>query len=61
MEKNYTLYGTKIQNNKTNEIGLLICTWVNSYADGNIDFATCVDPKGKQYNIEMDFITPIEE
>ena len=26
-EKNYTLYGTKIFNFKTQEIGLLICLW----------------------------------
>lgn len=39
-EKNYMLYGTKIYNYKTKRIGLLICTWVNKFADGNIDFAT---------------------
>lgn len=61
MEKDYTLYGTKIQNNKTNEIGLLICVWINKFADGNINFATCVDSKGKRYNTPLDNITPIEE
>lgn len=55
------LFGTKIHNNKTNEIGLLIYTWTNSFADGDIEYATCVDKKGKRYNIEMDLITPVEE
>lgn len=59
--KNNMLFGTKICNNKTNEIGLLIYTWTNSFADGDIEYATCVDKKGKRYNIEMDLITPVEE
>ena len=33
VEKNYKLYGTKILNLKTQEIGLLICLWENKYAD----------------------------
>ena len=32
-------YGTKILNLKTQEIGLLICTWKNKFADGEVDFA----------------------
>ncbi|CCY23660.1 unknown [Brachyspira sp. CAG:484] len=54
-------YGTKIINRKTNEIGLLIKTWLNDYADGGVWFATCVDKNGKRYHIELDEITPIEE
>ena len=54
-------YGTKILNHKTNEIGLLIYSWTNTFADGEIPYATCVDKNGKKYNIEMDLITPIEE
>lgn len=54
-------FGTKIFNSKTKEIGLLIKTWKNQYADKAVDFATCVDKNGKKYNIELDFITPIEE
>lgn len=53
-------FGTKILNTKTNEIGLLIKTWENVFADGIVPFATCVDTKGKRYNIELDFIIPIE-
>lgn len=53
-------YGTKILNHKTNEIGLLIYTWDNTFADGDVPFATCVDKNGKRYNIEMDNISPIE-
>lgn len=56
-----TMFGTKILNNKTNEIGLLLYTWDNTFADKDVPFATCVDKNGKKYNIEMDFITPIEE
>ncbi len=33
VEKDYKLYGTKILNLKTQEIGLLICLWENKYAD----------------------------
>ena len=36
-------YGTKVLNLKTQEIGLLICTWKNKFADREVDFATCVD------------------
>ena len=36
-EKDYMLYGTKILNLKTQEIGLLICTWKNKFADAEID------------------------
>lgn len=54
-------FGTKILNHKTNEIGLLIKTWTNKFADADVPFATCVDKNGKKYNIELDNITPIEE
>ena len=54
IEKDYKLYGTKILNLKTQEIGLLICLWENKYADKAVDFATCVDKTGKRYNIELD-------
>lgn len=33
-DKDFTLYGTKILNLKTQEIGLLICIWENKFADG---------------------------
>lgn len=55
-EKDYKLYGTKILNLKTQEIGLLICLWENKFADKTVDFATCVDKTGKRYNIELDNI-----
>ena len=54
--KDYQLYGTKIVNLKTHEIGLLICIWKNQFADGEVDFATCVNKQGKIYNIELDNI-----
>lgn len=55
------LYGTKILNLKTQEIGLLICLWENKYADKTVDFATCVDKTGKRYNIELDNIRGFED
>ena len=61
IEKDYHLYGTKILNLKTQEIGLLICTWKNKFSDAEIDFATCVDRKGKWYNIELDNIRGFED
>ncbi|MFI3301129.1 MAG: hypothetical protein R3Y28_06885 [Candidatus Gastranaerophilales bacterium] len=59
--QDYTLFGTKIKNNLNNEIGLVIFTWINTYADDEVKFATCVDRKGKKYNIELDNITPLED
>ena len=56
-----TMFGTKIFNQETKEYGLLIYTWTNTFADGDIPFATCVDENGKKYNVKMDLITPIEE
>ncbi|UKI40686.1 MAG: hypothetical protein L6V95_11130 [Candidatus Melainabacteria bacterium] len=47
MKKDYMLYGTKILNLKTQEIGLLICLWENKFTDKTVDFATCVDKTGK--------------
>ena len=58
-EKLDLLFGTKILNRQTNEIGLLIKTWRNEFADGSIWFATCVDKKGKRYHIELDEIVPM--
>ena len=59
-EKDYKLYGTKVLNLKTQEIGLLICVWKNRIADKTVDFATCVNKQGKRYNIELDTIAPLE-
>jgi hypothetical protein len=60
-EKLDLLFGTKILNRQTNEIGLLIKTWKNEFADGCIWFATCVDKTGKRYNIELDNIRGFED
>ncbi len=60
-DKDYTMYGTKIYNHKKQEVGLLISTWVNVYADDKVDFATCVDSKGNKYNTAMDNISPVED
>ena len=60
-EKDYQLYGTRIFNLKTQEIGLLICVWKNKFADGDVNFVTCVDKQGKRYNIELDSIRGFED
>ena len=60
-EKDYQLYGTKIFNLKTKEIGLLIYILKNKFADGEIDYATCVDKQGKRYNIELDNIEVLDD
>lgn len=61
IEKDYQLYGTTILNLKNQEIGLLICIWENTFADGEFDYATCVDKQGKRYNIELDNIRGFED
>ena len=61
IEKDRTMFGTRILNHKTKEVGLLIYTWTNKFADGNILYATCVDMNGKKYHIEMDAISPLED
>ena len=38
-EKCYRLYGTKILNLQTQEIGLLIFIWKHKFADEEIDYA----------------------
>ncbi len=53
-EKDYKLYGTKILNLKTQEIGLLICLWENKFADKTVDFTTCVDKTGERYNQDFE-------
>jgi len=48
------MFGQKVVNLKTNKLGLIINTWTNKFADGDVDFATCVDIKGsKFYNLEL--------
>ncbi len=59
-EKSYLLFGTKIFNHTTKAIGLLICTWVNEFSDGKVDYATCVDIKGKRYNTPLENIKVID-
>ena len=60
-EKDYHLFGTKVLNLKSQEIGFSICTWKNRFADAEIDFATCVGRQGKRYNIELDNIRGFED
>ena len=60
-KKDYQLYGTKILNLQTQEIGLLICIWKNKFADSEVDFATCVNKQGKRYNIDLDNIRGFED
>jgi hypothetical protein len=60
-EKDYQLFGTKILNLKTQEIGLLICIWKNKFTNAEVDCATCVDKQGKRFNIALDNIIPMED
>lgn len=60
IKKDHTLFGTKAKNLTTNEICIVIYTWVNKFADRDIDFATCVDENGKRYNIALDDLQVIE-
>ena len=60
-EKDYQLYGTKILNIKTKEIGLLICIWKNKFTDRDVYYATCVNKQGKRYNIELDNIEVLDD
>lgn len=56
-----TLFGTKVLNLETKNLGIVLYTWTNVYTDGNIPFATCVDENGKKYNISMDDIQIVED
>ena len=60
-EKDYQLYGTKILNLKTKQVGLLICIWKNKFADVEVDYATCVNKQGKRYKIELDDIEVLDD
>ena len=60
-EKDYQLYGTKVLNLKTQEIGLLICIWENKFANKTVDYATCVDKLGRRYSIELDNIEVLDD
>lgn len=64
--RNDLLFGTKIYNNETKELGILIYTWDNTFSVNgggteDVPFATCVDKNGKRYNTAMDNIIPSEE
>ena len=60
-DKDTTMFGTKIYNYKTDKAGILLYTWTNTYADGDVPFAKCVSIDGKVYNTQMDDITPVED
>ena len=55
------LFGTKVLNLETKKLGIVLYTWTNVYADGNIPSATCVDENGKKYNVSMDNIQVVED
>ena len=61
LNKDYRLYGTKILNQKTKEVSLLICIWKNKFADRDVDYATCVNKQGKRYNIELVHIEVLDD
>lgn len=53
-------FGTKVFDHKKQEVAIFIKTWINKFADGDVDFATIVDINGKKYNTPLDNITPME-
>lgn len=61
MEKDYTLFGTKVIENKTHKTCLILYTWDNVFADATIPFATIVDKNGKKENVKMDDIIPLDD
>lgn len=56
-----TLFGTKVLNLETKKLGIVLYTWTNVYADGEVPFATCVNENGKKYNVSMDNIQVVED
>ena len=54
-------FGTKIRNTKTGEIGLLIKTYLNEFADKNVMYAIWVDVNGKRKYEELDNLHPLED
>lgn len=60
MEKDYTLFGTKVIEKNRFGTCLILYTWDNVFADATIPFATIVDKNGKKQNVKMDDIIPLE-
>lgn len=54
-------FGTKIRNTKTGEIGLLIKTYLNKFADKNVMYAVWVDVNGKRKYEELDNLRPLDD
>lgn len=61
MEKDYTLFGQKATNTQTDELGIVLYTWKNVYADAIIDMACWVNKNGKVFQLYLDNLTPVEE
>ncbi len=54
-------FGIKIRNTKTGEIGVLIKTYLNEFADKNVMYAIWVDVNGKRKYEELDNLHPLED
>lgn len=61
MKKQDLCFGTKVYDHKKQQVAILIKTWTNKFADGDVDFATLVDTNGKKYNAPLDNISIIEK
>lgn len=66
MIKDRTLFGTKVFNHNTRELGLVLYTLNNKFSKNGggyeyIPYATCVDKNGRNYNIKLDSIEPTED
>lgn len=54
-------FGTRIRNTKTGEIGLLIKTYLNKFADKSVMYAVWVDVNGKRKYEELDNLRPLDD
>ncbi len=54
-------FGTKIRNIRTGELGLLIRTYLNKFADDSVMYAVWVDQKGKRKCDELDNLKPVDD
>ena len=61
MEKDHTLFGQKAVNIQTDEVGIVLYTWKNKFADAIIDMACRVNQNGKVFQLYLDNLTPIED
>ncbi len=60
-DKNFMLFETKVFNNQTQKLGLVLYTWIIPFTDSEWPFAKCVVMDGKSYNTPMNIISPLSD